>query len=69
MSELADAIPDRGQPSEWVTLTTEETRCIEGLKKYYVIHESLPEQEVEMKAWEDLKREFERLKEYKWYKQ
>lgn len=58
----------KGNREDWVELSSEENRCLMGLKKYYMAIEEKPEEEATEKAWIDLKREFGRLESYKWYR-
>lgn len=64
-------------PSKLVELTGEETRCLLGLKNYYVKSEEKPESEAIKLAWEDLKAErdrktgelaFPRLQNFTWFR-
>lgn len=59
---------DRGPESGWVDLTGEENRCLIGLKSYYKTFEDKTDEAAIVRAWIDLQREFERLKEFKWFK-
>lgn len=70
MPSLEDPIEEKGDPSEWVDLTHEQTRCLLGLKKYYItfLSDEYDETSATREAWEDLKREFEELKSHKWFK-
>ncbi len=67
MSATEDLFPNHGEESEQTELNGEETRCLIGLKSYYITFEERSEQEALEKAWEDLKREFPRLEPFKWY--
>lgn len=59
---------DHGKPEDWATLDTEETRCVLGLKKYYMIFHGNTEEDALELAWTDLKTEFDRLKTFSWFK-
>lgn len=52
--------PDRGDPSTWVDLNDEQTRCIASLKTYYIKIENKTEDEALVLAWADLKKETDR---------
>lgn len=60
--------PEHGDEKDWVILNEEETRCILGLKKYYMIFHSNSEETALEEAWIDLKREAPRLEKFTWFK-
>lgn len=59
---------DHGKPEDWAILNPEETRCILGLKKFYIVFEANSEEVALERAWADLKKEFDRLEIYTWFK-
>ncbi len=59
---------DRGDPENWVELTNEEKRCLLGLQGYYKNVDDKDTMTAMVLAWNDLKTEFERLKDFQWYK-
>lgn len=65
---VEDYEDDRGPSSEWAELSGEETRCLLGLKSYYKTFEDCSDEGAMAKAWVDLQKEFERLREFKWFK-
>jgi hypothetical protein len=69
MMATEEAPQNHGASTEWTDLTEEESRCLAGLKKYYILFEEKVEEEALEKAWRDIQREFPRLTKFKWYKQ
>lgn len=59
---------DKGDSKDWAQLTEEETRKLEGLKKFYIIFKDKTDEEASMIAWADLQTECKRLNDFKWYK-
>jgi len=69
MPPAFDEMPtDKGNPETWADLNGEETRCLLGLQSYYTRIEDKAAQEALELAWVDLKREFQRLQPFPWYK-
>lgn len=68
MTTLDDFHQNHGEPESWAELSAEENRCLIGLKKFYTEFDDQSEQDAFAKAWVDLQTEFERLKEFKWFK-
>ena len=68
---------EHGDPSTWVELTGEQTRCLIGLRNYYSKIEAKPPDVASTLAWQDLKNErdhntgqllFPELANATWYK-
>lgn len=68
MDSNEEVFPDHGPESEWIELNQEETRCILGLQKYWKTFEKKPDNVALELAWIDLKKEFPRLVDAKWWK-
>lgn len=68
MPTVDDFTEDHGDPSTWAELDGEETRCLLGLKSYYVRHDDKSEQKALELAWADLQREHKRLLEFPWFR-
>ena len=69
MPTLDNFHENHGDPSKWAQLNGEETRCLLGLKSYYVRVVDKSEQEALELAWVDLQTEHKRLLEFLWFQQ
>lgn len=54
---IQERFPDHGDEGTWVKLDSEQTRCLLGLKNYYMVCEDKSAETALELAWIDLKKE------------